>query len=203
MLLALKPNSREPGQPAKQPSLLAVSAGTANSRARPRPQPPPKHCQPLRTTSGYSSNSSRAITRHQCAVCSARGSMGNSIPSSTTVITLLAAPFIRAQDNWSKVVYVYLLTKPLRVQRGYGNPVRGFRCRARRGYRRPRSEAPRRRARLCLPAGERRGPVPALRYAPAPRTWGRRRRGRSAGPGAKGEQSAGVTPPGIATTTAR
>lgn len=137
----------EPGDPAEPPPPLVVSAGTANSRARPRPQPPPGHRQPPRTTSGYSGNSSRA------ALCSARPPMGNATPGSAVAITLLAAPFIKAQEKGIKAAHVCLLTKPLGAPPGYGIPVRGSRCPARSGYGRPRSQAPGRRAPLCLPAG--------------------------------------------------
>lgn len=81
--------------------------------------------------------------------------MGNATPGSAVVITLLAAPFIKAQEKGIKAAHVCSLTKPLGAPRGYGIPVRGSRCPARSGYGRPRSQAPGPRARLYRPGSTR------------------------------------------------
>lgn len=164
--------------------------GTASPREQPRAIP--------------ATPAEQLMARLQCAVCSARPPTGNATPGSAAVITLLAAPFIEAQEKGIKAAHVCSLTKPLGARRGYGIPVPGSRCPARSGYGRPRSQAPGRGARLCRPGSTRAPARLSATPTPLPHTrGGRRRRGRSAGPGVKGERSAGPTPPGIATAAAR
>lgn len=163
----------------------------------PAPTPSPAgHCPPPRAAPAKQS------TPHQCPVCRPGASAGNAIPGSTIAITLLAAPFIKAGENWIKAVYAWFADQGSSGARRYGNPVRGFLCRAGSGHGRPRSEEP---APACLPAGrEPMGARPGSPLRPHPTRaretteTAKRRAGM-----VKGERSAGVTPPRIATTAAR